>query len=83
MIIYNIKDYKKVEAKKADPRNKIAQDAGFNDYSEMKGWQEYVTSKSLLKKPSTKGDSRKELETAVDKYEKEHLDVIKRRKSNK
>ena len=52
-------------------------------YSEMKGWQEYVTSKSLLKKPSTKGDSRKELETAVAKYEKEHADVIKRRKSNK
>ena len=67
----------------SDPRDKIAQDAGFKDYAEMKGWQEYVTSKSLLKKPSTKGDSRKELETAVDKYEKEHLDVIKRRKSNK
>ena len=68
--------------KKADPRDNIAQDAGFKDYEEMRGYQNYVTSKNLLKKSSmqakTKEDTRKKLEADVAKYEKEHADVIKR-----
>jgi len=64
---------------KADSKqDKIAQDAGFNNYDEMRGYQEYVTAKNLLKKPSTKGDARKEMETQVADYEKNHADVIKR-----
>lgn len=66
----------------SDPRDKIAQDAGFKDYEEMRGYQNYVTAKNLLKKKSmqakTKEDTKKELEANVAKYEKEHADVIKR-----
>ena len=41
--------------KKADPKqDKAAQAAGFKDYEEMKGWQDYTTAKNLLKKPSMK-----------------------------
>ena len=66
---------------KADPKqDKAAQAAGFKDYEEMKGWQDYVTSKNLLKKPSMKLKSkeadRKELEKQVADYEKDHADVI-------
>lgn len=67
---------------KTDPRDKTAQDAGFNNYEEMSGYQEYVTAKNLLKKPSMKLKSkeadRKELEKQVADYEKDHADVIKR-----
>jgi len=67
--------------KKADPKqDKAAQAAGFKDYEEMKGWQDYVTSKNLLKKPSmhlkSKEADRKELERQVADYEKNHADVI-------
>lgn len=65
-------------AAKPSPRDKIAQNNGFKDYDEMRGYQEYVTAKNLLKKPSTKGDARKEMETQVADYEKDHADVIKR-----
>jgi len=66
---------------KADPKqDKAAKAAGFKDYEEMKGWQDYVTSKNLLKKPSMKLKSkeadRKELEKQVADYEKDHADVI-------
>ena len=67
-----------IKKKKSDPRNKIAQDAGFTDYEEMRGFQEYASSKSLLKKPSTKGDTRKQLEDKIADYEKNHADVIKK-----
>ena len=73
---------KKSGSKSSDPRDKIAQDIGFKDYEEMRGYQNYVTSKNLLKKKSmqakTKEDTRKELEANVAKYEREHADVIKR-----
>jgi hypothetical protein len=66
----------------ADSRDKVAQKAGFKDYKEMRGYQEYVTAKNLLKKPSmqakTKQAEREALEKQVAKYEKEHADVIKR-----
>lgn len=65
-------------AAKPAPRDEIAQNNGFKDYDEMRGYQEYVTAKNLLKKPSTKGDARKEMETQVADYEKDHADVIKR-----
>lgn len=72
----------KIEKPASDPRDKIAQDAGWKDYEEMRGYQNYVTSKNLLKKKSmqakTKEDTKKELEANVAKYEKEHADVIKR-----
>lgn len=72
----------KIEKPANDPRDKSAQDAGFKDYEEMRGYQNYVTSKNLLKKRSmqakTKEDTKKELEANVAKYEKEHADVIKR-----
>ena len=72
----------KIEKPAFDPRDKIAQDAGWKDYEEMRGYQNYVTSKNLLKKKSmqakTKEDTKKELEANVAKYEKEHADVIKR-----
>ena len=72
----------KIEKPANDPRDKIAQDVGFKDYEEMRGYQNYVTSKNLLKKRSmqakTKEDTKKELEANVAKYEKEHADVIKR-----
>lgn len=72
----------KIEKPASDPRDKIAQDAGFKDYEEMRSYQNYVTSKNLLKKKSmkakTKEDTKKELEANVAKYEKEHSDVIKR-----
>ena len=64
--------------KKSDPRDKIAQDAGFKDYEEMKGYQDYVTQKNLLKKKSTKGGMRLLYEKEVTKYEKNHADLIKR-----
>lgn len=73
--------------KKADPRDKIAQDAGFKDYEEMRGYQNYVTSKNLLKKKSmqasTKAVHRKELEKQITDYEKDHKDVIDRIKNKK
>lgn len=67
--------------KKADQKqDKAAQAAGFKDYEEMKGWQDYTTAKNLLKKPSMKLKSkeadRKELEKQVADYEKDHADVI-------
>ena len=67
--------------KKADPKqDKAAQAAGFKDYEEMKGWQDYTTAKNLLKKPSmklkSKESDRKELEKQVADYEKDHADVI-------
>lgn len=72
---------------KTDPRDKIAQDAGFKDYAEMKGFQEYVTTKSLLKKPSmqakTKQAEREALEKRVADYEKNHADVIAARSGKK
>jgi len=72
---------------KTDPRDKIAQDAGFKDYAEMKGFQEYVTTKSLLKKPSmqakTKQAEREALEKQVADYEKNHADVIAARNGGK
>lgn len=72
----------KIEKPANDPRDKIAQDAGFKDYEEMRGYQNYVTSKNLLKKSSmqakTKEGTRKKLEADVAKYEKEYADVIKR-----
>lgn len=72
----------KIEKPANDPRDKSAQDAGFKDYEEMRGYQNYVTSKNLLKKRSmqakTKEDTKKELEANVAKYEKEHADVIDR-----
>ena len=74
--------------KKADPKqDKIAQAAGFKDYEEMKGWQDYTTAKNLLKKPSMKLKSkeadRKELEKQVADYEKDHADVIAARGGKK
>ena len=76
-----LKEVKSGKSKKADPKqDKAAQAAGFKDYEEMKGWQDYVTSKNLLKKPSMKLKSkeadRKELEKQVADYEKDHADVI-------
>ena len=74
--------------KKADPKqDKAAQAAGFKDYEEMKGWQDYTTAKNLLKKPSMKLKSneayRKELEKQVTDYEKDHADVIAARGGKK
>lgn len=74
--------------KKADPKqDKAAKDAGFKDYEEMKGWQDYTTAKNLLKKPSMKLKSkeadRKELEKQVEDYEKNHADVIAARGGKK
>lgn len=74
--------------KKADPKqDKAAQAAGFKDYEEMKGWQDYTTAKNLLKKPSMKLKSkeadRKELEKQVEDYEKDHADVIAARGGKK
>lgn len=74
--------------KKADPKqDKAAQAAGFKDYEEMKGWQDYTTAKNLLKKPSMKLKSkeadRKELEKQVADYEKDHADVIAARGGKK
>ena len=74
--------------KKADPKqDKAAQAAGFKDYEEMKGWQDYTTAKNLLKKPSMKLKSkeadRKELEKQVADYEKDHSDVIAARGGKK
>lgn len=75
-----------VSAKK-DPRDKVAQNAGFKDYAEMRGFQEYVTAKSLLKKPSmqakTKQAEREALEKQVADYEKDHADVIAARGGKK
>jgi len=64
--------------RKSDPRDKIAQDGGFKDYEEMKGYQDYVTQKNLLKKKSTKGGMRLLYQQEVTKYEKDHADLIKR-----
>lgn len=76
-----LKEVKSGKSKKADPKqDKVAQAAGFKDYEEMKGWQDYTTAKNLLKKPSMKLKSkeadRKELEKQVADYEKDHADVI-------
>ena len=73
---------------KADPKqDKAAQAAGFKDYEEMKGWQDYTTAKNLLKKPSmklkSKESDRKELEKQVADYEKDHADVIAARGGKK
>lgn len=64
--------------RKSDPRDKIAQDGGFKDYEEMKGYQDYVTQKNLLKKKSTKAGMRLLYQQEVAKYEKDHRDLIKR-----
>ena len=64
--------------KKSDPRDKIANDAGFKDYEEMKGYQDYVTQKNLLKKKLTSAGMRLLYQQEVDKYEKDHADLIKR-----
>lgn len=66
--------------KKSDPRDKAAQDAGFKDYKEMEGYQDYVTQKNLLKKKSTKSGMRLLYEREVAQYEKDHADLIKRLK---
>ena len=68
-------------------QDKIAQNAGFKDYEEMRGYQNYVTAKNLLKKrsmqASTKAAHRKELEKQITDYEKDHKDVIDRIKNKK
>ena len=73
--------------KRTDPRDKVAQNAGFKDYAEMKDWQGYVTAKTLLKKPSmqasTKKAEREALEKQVSDYEKNHTDVIAAREKKK
>lgn len=69
---------KKKIANNSDPRDKIAQDAGFKDYEEMKGYQDYVTQKNLLKKRSTSAGMRLLYEREVAKYEKDHSDLIKK-----
>lgn len=69
---------KKKIANNSDPRDKIAQDAGFKDYEEMKGYQDYVTQKNLLKKRSTSAGMRLLYEQEVAKYEKDHSDLIKK-----
>lgn len=68
---------------KSDPRDKIAQDAGFKDYEEMKGYQDYVTQKNLLKKRSTSSGMRLLYQREVDKYEKNHADLIKKMAKSK
>lgn len=83
-----LKEVKSGKSKKADPKqDKVAQAAGFKDYEEMKGWQDYTTAKNLLKKPSMKLKSkeadRKELEKQVADYEKDHADVIAARGKKK
>lgn len=83
-----LKEVKSGKSKKADPKqDKVAQAAGFKDYEEMKGWQDYTTAKNLLKKPSMKLKSkeadRKELEKQVADYEKDHADVIAARGGKK
>lgn len=70
------------QSKKLDKRDKIAQDAGFKDYEEMKGYQDYVTQKNLLKKRSTSSGMRLLYQKEIDKYEKNHADLIKRIGSN-
>ena len=74
---YVIKENKSSKPQ-SDPRNKIAHDAGFKDYEEMKGYQDYVTQKNLLKKKSTKAGMRLLYEQEVAKYEKDHADLIKK-----
>lgn len=61
-----------------DTRDKIAQDAGFKDYQEMKGYQDYVTQKNLLKKRSTSAGMRLLYQQEIDKYEKNHADLLAR-----
>lgn len=61
-----------------DKRDEIAQDAGFKDYEEMKGYQDYVTQKNLLKKKSTSAGMRLLYQQDIDKYERDHADLIKR-----
>lgn len=68
----------KIANGKSDPRDKIAHDAGFKDYEEMRGYQDYVTMKNLLKKPSTKAGMRLLYEKEVWLYEKDHADLIKK-----
>ena len=74
---------KKKIANNSDPRDKIAHDAGFKDYEEMKGYQDYVTQKYLLKKRSTKGGTRLLFEKEVAKYEKDHAELIKKQSNKK
>jgi len=69
---------KKIANSKSDQRDKIAHDAGFKDYEEMKGYQDYVTQKNLLKKRSTGAGMRLLYQQEVDKYEKNHADLIKK-----
>ena len=73
---------KKIANSNSDPRDKIAQDAGFKDYEEMKGYQDYVTQKNLLKKRSTSAGMRLLYQQEVAKYEKDHANLIKRISSN-
>lgn len=74
---------KKIADSKSDPRDKIAHDAGFKDYEEMKGYQDYVTQKNLLKKRSTSSGMRLLYQQEVDKYEKNHADLIKKMAKSK
>lgn len=72
---------KKIENQRgatSDPRDKIAKNAGFKDYEEMKGYQDYVTQKNLLKKRSTSAGMRMLYQQEIAKYEKDHADLIKR-----
>ena len=77
----------KKSGSKSDQRDKIAKNAGFKDYEEMRGYQNYVTAKNLLKKrsmqASTKAAHRNELEKQITDYEKDHKDVIDRIKNKK
>lgn len=66
----------------SDSIDKIAQDSGFKDYEEMKGYQDYVKQKNLLKKLSTSSGMRMLYQKEIDKYEKNHADLIKRIGSN-
>lgn len=69
---------KKIADINSDPRDKVAHDAGFKDYEEMKGYQDYVTQKNLLKKRSTSAGMRLLYQQEIDKYERDHADLIKR-----
>lgn len=62
-------------------QDKVAQNAGFKDYKEMKAWQDYGTAKQLLKKELKrrgKPDKQKiaDLKEEIATYEKNHADVI-------
>ena len=84
-----LKAYKeKYESEKqSDPRDGIAQRAGFKDYEEMRGFQHYVTIKNMVKsrlmQKKSKDAQRKEMETEIALYEKDHADIIKKKFGNK